>query len=294
VAAEEEEKKAMTTQDQALNKPAADEDEPDDILELAKALALAAIIALTIRSFLFEPFNIPSGSMLPTLLVGDYLFVEKYSYGYSKYSFPLDLGPFNGRIWFTAPQRGDVAVFRQPKHPDIDYIKRIVGLPGDKMQMRGGRLYINNTPVYREYKGRERDNENGVFNNYMKYVETLPGPRSEETGEDQPGVKHWIYEMSDDERYDNTTVYTVPPHHYFAMGDNRDGSLDSRAQNDVGYVPEENLVGRAWFIFFSTAGTGHACDRTGALAQLRTLGCELAEAPRAIRYSRLLKRVNAF
>jgi signal peptidase I len=278
----EEEKKKMTAQDQALKTTEA-EDDPDDILELAKALALAAVIALTIRSFLLEPFNIPSGSMLPTLLVGDYLFVEKYSYGYSKYSFPLDLGPFSGRIWFTQPKRGDIAVFRQPKHPDIDYIKRIVGLPGDKIQMRGGALYINGEPVPRAFKAREHDSENGVHNNYTKYIETLP----------DTGVKHYIYEISDDERYDNTTVYTVPQGHYFAMGDNRDGSLDSRAQSDVGYVPEENLVGRAWFIFFSTAGSGGDCARDGALAQIKSLACELAEMPGAIRYSRILKRVNS-
>jgi signal peptidase I len=261
--------------------PAADN--PDDIFELAKALALAAVIALTIRTFLFEPFNIPSGSLLPTLMVGDYLFVEKYSYGYSKYSFPLDLMPMTGRIFGSEPARGDVAVFRQPKHPEIDYIKRIIGLPGDTVQVRGGTLYINSQPVRREYKGREHYKDATLFSVYNRYIETLPN-----------GVKHYIYEISDNERFDNTPVYTVPEGYYFAMGDNRDSSLDSRAQDDVGFIPYENLVGRAFFIFLSTEGIGKTCEREGSFAFLKTLGCELVEWPKAVRYNRILKRVNVF
>jgi signal peptidase I len=256
-------------------------DNPDDIFELAKALALAAIIALTIRTFLFEPFNIPSGSMLPTLLVGDYLFVEKYSYGYSKYSFPLDAGPFEGRIFGRAPARGDIAVFRQPKRPDIDYIKRIVGLPGDTIQVKNGILYINDVPIKRDYKGREPYKDESMFNVYNRYIETLPN-----------GLKHYIYEISDNERFDSTSVYNVPEGYYFAMGDNRDSSLDSRAQSDVGFIPYENLIGRAFFIFFSTEGVGKTCEREGRFASLQTLGCELVEWPKVIRYNRILKRVN--
>jgi len=259
------------------------DEEGDDILELAKAMAMAAVIALTIRTFLFEPFNIPSGSLLPTLLVGDYLFVEKYSYGYSKYSFPMDVLNFDGRIWGSDPQRGDIAVFRQPKHPSIDYIKRIVGLPGDKIQVKGGILNINGTPVRREYLGAENYRDDAIFNVYQRYVETLPN-----------GVKHYIYEISDDQRFDNTPVYTVPQGYFFAMGDNRDSSLDSRAQDEVGFIPAENLVGRAWFIFFSTEGTGTMCDRDGNLASLRSLACKLVTWPKVIRYSRIFKRVNKF
>jgi signal peptidase I len=261
------------------------EKDPDDILELAKALAFAAIIALTIRTFLFEPFNIPSGSLLPTLLVGDYLFVEKYSYGYSKYSFPLDIGPFDGRIFGRDPQRGDIAVFRQPKRPDIDYIKRIIGLPGDHIQVRRGILYINEKPVQRDYRGREHfqghETEEGDsnFTLYNRYVETLPN-----------GVQHYIYEISDDEALDNTPVYDVPEGYYFAMGDNRDKSLDSRVQSQVGFIPAENLIGRAWFIFFSTEGVGDACAGGNVL---KRIACNVAEWPKVIRYKRILKRVNS-
>jgi signal peptidase I len=220
--------------------------------------------------------------MLPTLLVGDYLFVEKYSYGYSRYSFPFGLASFQGRVFGRAPARGDVAVFRQPKHPQIDYIKRIMGLPGDRIQVRGGLLFINDKLVQREYKGREEYRDDAIFNMYSRFIETLPN-----------GVKHYTYEISDNERFDNTPVYTVPEGHYFAMGDNRDSSLDSRAQSEVGFIPADNLVGRAAFIFFSTEGAGQSCAREGALAPLRTLGCELVTWPRAIRYRRIFKRINA-
>ena len=140
----------------------------DDVSDLLKAMFVAAAIALTIRSLLFEPFNIPSGSMFPTLQVGDYLFVEKYSYGYSKYSFPLDLAPIEGRIFEKSPKRGDIAVFRQPKRVHIDYIKRIIGLPGDTIQMREGVLYINGQAVPREYQGVEDMPEGNAINVYQK------------------------------------------------------------------------------------------------------------------------------
>lgn len=258
----------------------------DDVFELFKAMAVAAVIALTIRSFLFEPFNIPSGSMFPTLLVGDYLFVEKYSYGYSAYSFPLDMAPIDGRVFENVVTRGDVAVFRQPKRVHIDYIKRIVGLPGDTIQVRGGLLYINGKPVTREYVGAEDMAEGNAINVYQKYIETLPGEDGKE------GRKHYIYEVSDDEVNDNTEVFTVPPGHYFAMGDNRDSSLDSRIQDQVGFVPAKNLIGRAGFIFFSTEGVGDACRYDGALAGVKTIGCWLVHAPAAVRYGRLFRGVN--
>jgi signal peptidase I len=255
--------------------------EQDDFTELVKAMFFAAIIALLIRSFLFEPFNIPSGSMFPTLLVGDYLFVEKYSYGYSKYSFPLDVVSFDGRIMGRPVTRGDVVVFRQPKRPDIDYIKRIIGLPGDTIQVKEGRLYINGKIVPREPVGIEVYDDEGGKTPYHKYVETLPG-----------GVKHFIYEVSDNEALDNTDVYKVPQGYYFAMGDNRDRSLDSRVQADVGYVPAENLIGRAALIFFSTEGVGDKCEREGFLAAVRRVGCDIYEGGKAVRYGRLFTHIQ--
>lgn len=256
--------------------------EPDDLIELFKAMSVAAVIAIVIRTFLLEPFNIPSGSMFPTLLVGDYLFVEKYSYGYSKYSFPLDLGGFDGRIMEDIPARGDVAVFRQPKKPHIDYIKRIIGLPGDRIQVKEGILYLNGKPATREFVGTEDVKEGMTLDVFSKYIETLPD-----------GRKHFIYEMSDFERYDDTIEFVVPEGFYFAMGDNRDSSLDSRVQDQVGFVPAENLVGRAWFIFFSTEGVGETCAREGSFAALKSIGCKVIAWPKAIRYDRLFKNVQA-
>lgn len=260
-----------------------DEKEGEEFVELLKAMLAAAVIALLIRSFLFEPFNIPSGSMFPTLKVGDYLFVEKYSYGYSKYSFPLDLGGFDGRVWESPVERGDIAVFRQPKKVHIDYIKRIIGLPGDRIQVRGGLLHINGEPVTRELVGTEEMKDAENFMLYNKYIETLPN-----------GVKHFVYEISDVERLDDTEEFIVPEEHYFAMGDNRDSSMDSRVEDQVGYVPAENMIGRASFIFFSTEGTGTTCDRDGSFAAVKSLGCKLIEWPQVIRYSRFFRRVNVF
>lgn len=271
----------MMTENKADVVTKKEDDESDDLMEIIKAMVAAAVIALTIRTFVAEPFNIPSGSMFPSLLVGDYLFVEKYSYGYSKYSFPLDLGPFEGRIMEKQPARGDIAVFRQPKRIHIDYIKRIIGLPGDKIQVAGGILRINGEPVKREYLGTEDMAETSAINVYQKYIETLPN-----------GVKHYIYEISDGEELDNTVEFEVPEGYYFAMGDNRDSSLDSRVQDQVGFVPAENLIGRAAFIFFSTEGVGEACAREGTFAAVKSIGCKLVEWPKAVRYNRLFKSVN--
>jgi len=208
---------------------------------MAKTVGYAILIALVIRSFLYEPFRIPSGSMIPSLLVGDYLFVAKFSYGYSKYSFPFSPDVISGRILSGTPKRGDVAVFRQPPHPETDFIKRIIGLPGDRIQMKGGVLYINDVAVIRE---RIEDYVDEQGNSSPQYIETLPN-----------GVKHRTIEAAGDNGdLDNTQVFIVPPDHYFAMGDNRDNSSDSRTPV-VGYVPAENLVGRADIIFFSTDGS---------------------------------------
>jgi signal peptidase I len=180
--------------------------------ETVKVIIQALLIAVLVRTVLFQPFNIPSGSLIPTLLIGDYLFVSKYSYGYSKHSIPFSPPLFSGRIFGSQPKRGDIAVFKLPKDNSTDYIKRVVGLPGDKIQVIGGVLHINGKAVQRE-RVIERDADRG----------------------------YW----------DNTEVYTVKPDHFFMMGDNRDNSTDSRDEANVGEVPYENLVGRAEIIFFS-------------------------------------------
>lgn len=210
--------------------------------EMIRTVLIAVGIALFIRTFAYEPFNIPSGSMIPTLLVGDYLFVSKFSYGYSRHSLPMSLPLIPGRIFFTEPKRGDVVVFKLPADNRTDYIKRIVGLPGDTIQVKEGILYINGEPVKRRRIEDYRDEDRyGRPADVKQYIETLPN-----------GVEHRILELSDDQPNDNTGVYHVPEGHYFAMGDNRDNSVDSRFTR-VGYVPRDNLVGRAEVLFYSTS-----------------------------------------
>ncbi len=203
-----------------------------------RTIVVAVLIALGVRTFAYEPFNIPSGSMKPTLLIGDYLFVSKFSYGYSRHSFPWSFAPFKGRILESEPERGDVVVFKTPADDKTDYIKRVIGLPGDRIQVTGGRLYINGTEVPREPVGEGSETCGGSAKHPTTYIETLPN-----------GVKHMIWECSDNYPLDNTPEFVVPPEHFFMMGDNRDNSNDSR--QSVGYVPAENLIGRAEFLFFS-------------------------------------------
>ena len=214
----------------------------EDKFEFIKTIIMAGALALGFRSLLFEPFNIPSGSMIPTLLVGDYLFVSKYSYGYSRYSFPLSLAPFDGRIFEMPPKRGDVAVFRQPQNESIAFIKRIVGLPGDRIQVVNGVLRINDVAVKRDRKGFATASDGYNLIRFTVYQETLPN-----------GKSYMIQERSDDDLLDNTNVFLVPEGHYFMIGDNRDNSRDSRTTS-VGMVPAENLVGRADRLFFSHNG----------------------------------------
>jgi signal peptidase I len=210
------------------------------LYETIKVIFQALLIALVIRTFLFQPFNIPSGSMEDTLLIGDYLFVSKYSYGYSRYSFPFGLAPFEGRFFASEPERGDIAVFKLPSDNATDYIKRVVGLPGDRIQLRDGTLYINDEPVKRErITDFVKEMPVGPGISYTRYVETLPN-----------GVSYQVLDEPN-RGLDDTDVYTVPPGHYFMMGDNRDNSRDSRSQRLVGYVPFENFVGRAEVVFFS-------------------------------------------
>ena len=197
------------------------------------------------RTFAYEPFNIPSGSMKPTLLVGDFLFVSKFSYGYSRYSLPFSPPVISDRIMAREPKRGDVVVFKLPRDNETDYIKRLIGLPGERIQVRDGVLHINGEPVKRELVDTPQvSNSFGVASQVKQYIETLPN-----------GIQHPIWEEGDNRSNDNTQEYVVPPGHFFFMGDNRDNSQDSRVLSSVGYVPFENLVGRAEFLFFSREGS---------------------------------------
>ena len=234
---------------------------PEGKFEFIKTIVIAGALALGFRSLLFEPFNIPSGSMIPTLLVGDYLFVSKYSYGYSRYSFPFGMAPLDGRVFETSPERGDVAVFRQPQNESVAFIKRIVGLPGDRIQVTDGILRINDVAVNRVRKGFATASDGYNVIRFAVYQETLPN-----------GKSYLIQERSDDDVLDNTNVFLVPEGHYFMMGDNRDNSRDSRTTS-VGMVPAENLIGRAERLFFSHNSSAHLW--------------EIWKWPFAIRYGRL-------
>jgi len=215
------------------------EAKPNALWENIKVIIQALVLAMVIRTVLFQPFTIPSGSMMPTLLVGDYIFVNKFAYGYSKYSLPFSPDIFSGRIFGSDPKRGDIVVFRFPPNPDVDYIKRVVGLPGDHIQVTDGILYINGKPVPKV--------PDGAFNSDYKLDPGQDVPVFRETLDD--GKTYDTLDQSPVSRGDNTREFIVPEGHYFMMGDNRDNSLDSRF--DVGFVPAENLVGRASVIFFS-------------------------------------------
>jgi signal peptidase I len=234
--------------------------------ETISILMQALLIALVIRTVFFQPFSIPSGSMRPTLLEGDYLFTSKFSYGYSRYSMPFSPPLFKGRIWDGAPARGDVAVFKLPSNTKIDYIKRVIGLPGDRIQMKAGELYINGVVVKRE-KQESIDNFDVTEVNRPVdvYKETLPN-----------GVTYYTLDVVQFGPGDDTREFVVPAAHYFMMGDNRDNSVDSRF--NVGFVPVENFVGRANMIFFSVS------DKASPL--------EVWRWPTVVRLGRFFTNVN--
>lgn len=242
-----------------------------DKLTLKEAVVVCGLCLigfLVVRTFAFQQFHIPSGSMKPTLLIGDVLAVAKYPYGYSRYSLPFAPPLFVGRIFAGEPSRGDVVVFRLP-NGDSDLIKRIVGLPGDRVQMIGGVLHLNGEPVKRERLEDVVDTEEvaGHVVRIKRWRETLPN-----------GVSYTTLDLFDDGDFDNTEVYVVPSGHYFMMGDNRDGSTDSRALDEVGYVPFDNIVGRAKIIYFSI-GDGAAA-------------WEVWRWPEALRFSRFFMTIR--
>ena len=211
------------------------------IIENIKTLFYALVLAIIIRSLLIQPFYIPSSSMEPNLLVGDRLFVTKYSYGYSKHSFPFSPPLFKGRFLFSAPKRGDIVVFKTPADNRTDYIKRVIGLPGDQIQFIESNLYVNNSEVLKSrHKKRNKifcgKQEIDVF----AFEELLSNGKKYNT----------VY--SKDGTFQNSDVFIVPRDHYFFLGDNRDCSKDSRFLASVGYVHKENLVGKAQFLFFSS------------------------------------------
>ncbi|MDI2090063.1 signal peptidase I [Commensalibacter oyaizuii] len=249
--------------DGSVDHPEQQPTKAQQVKELISTVFWAVVIIVVVRCFLFAPFNIPSGSMIPTLRIGDYIFVSKYSYGFSKYSFFFSQPNFQGRIFYSPPQRGDVAVFRSTKPPFDYYVKRIIGLPGDTIQVKNSILYINGDAVKRKFDGpftyQESLNKPEITENL--YTEFLPR-------KDGQIVEHKILQSIVNEYYqspvlpdgnlnvDYTIPYLVPEGHFFAMGDNRDHSADSRfidpdSPDYLGYVPIENLIGKVQFIFYS-------------------------------------------
>ena len=211
------------------------------LLENIKTLFYALIIAIIIRSLLIQPFYIPSSSMEPNLLIGDRLFVTKYSYGYSKHSFPFSPPLFTGRLFESEPERGDVIVFKTPADNRTDYIKRLIGLPGDKIQFIDSNLFINNSEVFKS-----RISKNDKIYCGKKNIEVFTFEAS------LPNGKKYNTVYLKDYSFQNSDKFIVPQDHYFFLGDNRDCSKDSRFLTSVGYVHKDNLIGKAQFIFFST------------------------------------------
>lgn len=256
-----------TTQPPVPESAAARKPQKSETIDFIKYLLKLALFVFVLRSFIFAPFNIPSESMLPRLMIGDYLLVAKWPYGFSKYSLPFSVPLLPSRILASQPERGDVVVFKAPPGNHTDYIKRVIGLPGDLIEVRAGQIILNGTPIPRKRvadfvepltensaclktdvaKFRETASDGSVRCRYPRYVETLPG-----------GRRYAVLDL-DDQPMDNTPVYAVPAGHMFLMGDNRDRSADSRFPpvegQGIGIVPQENLVGRAMVSVFSTDGS---------------------------------------
>ena len=231
-----------------------------------KSILLAIFIALLIRSFIFEPFNIPSGSMKPNLLVGDFIFVSKYSYGFSKHSLPFSIPLIPGKIFSNTPERGDVVVFKTPENNRTDYIKRVIGLPGDKIEIKNGIIFINGSEILRKKLNDFIDTDNNTSNKRVRmYNEYFFNKEIN------------ILDITDNGIADNTQLFNVPENHFFVMGDNRDNSQDSRFISTVGFIPYENLVGKAQFIFFS-------------LENARFL--QIWKWPNSIRYERIFQKIQ--
>ena len=233
----------------------------NEFVEIVKTIVFALLIALVLRVFLFQPFTIPSASMEPNLYEGDYIVVTKWSYGYSKHSIPGSPGLFNGRILEQGPQRGDIAVFKLPADNKTDYIKRVIGLPGDRIQMINNRLYLNGTIVPDVELGQTEEADAYGPRPVSRLSETLPGGKDFTINDFGPGFP-----------LDNTEVFTVPAGHYFMMGDNRDNSVDSREHPErggVGLVPAENLIGKAQIILFSWSPGASLWDPVSWFTKLR-------------------------
>ena len=215
-----------------------------EFIEIIKTVVYALLIALVLRVLFFQPFTIPSASMEPNLYEGDYIIVSKFSYGYSRHSIPFSPPIFQGRVMDRPARRGDIVVFKLPRDGRTDYVKRVIGMPGDRIQMRSGLLYINGQQVKREFTGTEREDSGyGFVRDVQHYRETLPDGRTYNTSD-----------FGTDGELDDTEAFVVPRGHYFMMGDNRDNSMDSRVPPEsggVGFVPEANLVGRAQIILLS-------------------------------------------